>query len=304
MLGCQSRTKTLAYRPPILLPHQLQYLLPKFRFMSMVRGPTHTAMLQPCGALLPISPPQSLRLPVAHPQELAGIYNPQMLAPYTRQHFHPSQLLVAHLCPPQSDLLSEVVLGDISILDERGHYYRGATEMALASASCHATSRGLELGVALDEFFGAAAWEAYREKTRRLRGAKLLLIAEDAAIDSASERERFACARHADVDEAALFFDAFFFADGAAVRADAFLHAGEKNMIEFEALRAVKRDERDAGLVFEGVGVADERRSVEKIGEGFTRVHAFGDRASEFFEVFDASNVVGSVAVAERGHVA
>src|SRR5215472_12692403 len=127
MLGCQSRTKTLAYRPPILLPHQLQYRLPKFRFMNMVRGPTHTAMLQPCGALLPISPPQSLRLPIAHMQELARIDNPQMLAPHTRQHFHPSQLLLAHLCPPQSDLLSEVLLGDISILDKRGHYYRGAT---------------------------------------------------------------------------------------------------------------------------------------------------------------------------------
>src|SRR6516162_6767693 len=127
MLGCQSRTKTLAYRSPILLPHQLQYFLSKFHFMSMVRGPTHTAMLQPCGALLPTSPPQSLRLPVAHLQELAGIYDPQMLAPHTRQHFHPSQLLLAHLCPPQSDLLSEVLLGDISILDKRGHYYRGAT---------------------------------------------------------------------------------------------------------------------------------------------------------------------------------
>src|SRR6516162_3969332 len=131
MLGCQSRTKTLAYRSPILLPHQLQYFLSKFHFMSMVRGPTHTAMLQPCGALLPISPPQSLRLPVAHLQELAGIYDPQMLAPHTRQHFHPSQLLLAHLCPPQSDLLSEVLLGDISILDKRGHYYRGATALGL-----------------------------------------------------------------------------------------------------------------------------------------------------------------------------
>src|SRR5215469_10298930 len=130
MLGCQSRTKTLAYRPPILLPHQLQYLLPKFRFMSMVRGPTHTAMLQPCGAPLPISLPQSLRLPVAHLQELAGIYNPQMLAPHTRQHFHPSQLPLAHLCPPQSDLLSEVLL--------RGHFYFGekGTLLSWNNTSC------------------------------------------------------------------------------------------------------------------------------------------------------------------------
>src|SRR5215472_3444714 len=40
-----------------------------------------------------------------------------MLAPHTRQHFHPSQLLPAHLCPPQSDLLLEVLL--------RGHFYLG-----------------------------------------------------------------------------------------------------------------------------------------------------------------------------------
>src|SRR5215472_2800038 len=97
--------------------------------MSMVRGPAHAAMPQACGALVPISLPQPLRLPLAHLQELAGIYDPQMLAPHTRQHFHPSQLLLAHLCPPQSDLLLEVLLGDISILDERGHYYRGATEV-------------------------------------------------------------------------------------------------------------------------------------------------------------------------------
>src|SRR5215469_897271 len=85
--------------------------------MSMVRGPAHAAMPQACGALLPISLPQPLRLPVAHLQELAGIYDPQMLAPHTRQHFHPSQLLLAHLCPPQSDLLLEVLLG--------GHFYFG-----------------------------------------------------------------------------------------------------------------------------------------------------------------------------------
>ena len=76
-------------------------------------------MLQACGTLLPISPPQSLRLSVAHMQKLGCIDDPQLLAPHTRQNFHPSQLLLAHLCPPQSDLLSEVLL--------RGHYYRGAT---------------------------------------------------------------------------------------------------------------------------------------------------------------------------------
>ena len=94
----------------------------------MVRGATCAAMLQACRALVAISFPQALRLPVAQMQELAGIDDPQLLAPNSRQHFHPSQLVAAHPCPPQSDLLSEVVLGDISILEKRGHYYRGATD--------------------------------------------------------------------------------------------------------------------------------------------------------------------------------
>src|SRR5256885_5134926 len=137
----------------------------------------------------------------------------------------------------------------------------------------------------------------FREKARRLRGAELLFVSKNAAVNGAGERERLAGASHTDVDEAAFFFDAFFFVDGTAVWADAFFHAGQENVVEFEALGAVERDERDAGLVFEGVGVADERGCVEEIGEGFTGVHAFGDGASEFFEVFDARDVFGCVAV-------
>src|SRR5208283_559106 len=45
----------------------------------------------------------------------------------TRQHFHPVQLPLAHFRPPQSDLLPEALLGDISVEDKRGHYHRGTT---------------------------------------------------------------------------------------------------------------------------------------------------------------------------------
>ena len=144
----------------------------------------------------------------------------------------------------------------------------------------------------------------FREKTRGLRCAELLLVAENAAVDGASEGKRFSRAGHADVNEAALFFHAFFFVDGTTVRADALFHAGEKNVIEFEALGAVKGDERGAGFVFERVGVADERGGVEKIGERFAGVHAFRDGAGEFFEIFDARDVFGRVAILEHGHVA
>src|SRR5882724_13464150 len=74
----------------------------------------------------------------------------------------------------------------------------------------------------------------FREKTRGLRGVELLFVSKNAAIDGAGKCERFAGAGHTDVDEAAFFFDTFFFVDGAAVRADAFFHAGEENVVEFE----------------------------------------------------------------------
>ena len=90
-----------------------------------------------------------------------------------------------------------------------------------------------------------------------INSAKLLLVTEDAAIDGAGERERFAGARHSDVNEAAFFFDAFFFVDGAAVRADALFHTSEKDVVKFEALSAVEGDKCDAGFSFEGIGVAD-----------------------------------------------
>src|SRR5262249_10921810 len=119
----------------------------------------------------------------------------------------------------------------------------------------------------------------------------------------ARKRERFAGARHANINEAAFLFDAFFFVDRAAVWADAFFHAGKKNVIEFEALGAMQRDERDAGLVFERVGVAYERSCIQKIGERFARVHAFGDGSREFFKIFDAGDIVRRIAVAQHAHV-
>jgi len=87
------------------------------------------------------------------------------------------------------------------------------------------------------------------------------------------------------------------------VRADTFFHAREKNVVEFEAFRTVEGDEGDARPVFEGVGIADKRGGVEKIGERFAGVEAFGDGASEFFEIFYACDVFWSVAVLEHGHV-
>ena len=63
-------------------------------------------------------------------------------------------------------------------------------------------------------------------------------------------------------------------------------------------------DERHAGLALEGIGVADECGRVEKVAEFLAGFGAFGDSADQFFEVFDAGDVVRSVAIFQHLHVA
>jgi hypothetical protein len=45
------------------------------------------------------------------------------------------------------------------------------------------------------------------------------------------------------------------------------------------------------------IGVADQSRGVQKIGKRLAGLHAFRDRASEFFQVFHARDVFRAVAV-------
>src|SRR5262249_53072797 len=103
--------EALDHRPPVFLPHQLHHLLAELSFMSTMRRPSRTAMPQTCGAFVSIALPQPFRLPKANLHQSTGVHDSQLLAPNPRQHFHPSQFLLAHLCPPQSDLLSEVYRG-------------------------------------------------------------------------------------------------------------------------------------------------------------------------------------------------
>src|SRR5437899_2284120 len=116
VLRRQRRREALTDRPTVLLAHQPQHLLPKLLFVSTIRWPSRAAVLQTRGAFLPIPLPQPLPLPAAHAHQPRRIHHPQLLAAHSRQHFYSSQLPLAHLRPPQSDLLSEVLL--------RGHFYR------------------------------------------------------------------------------------------------------------------------------------------------------------------------------------
>src|SRR5205823_8062611 len=79
-----------------------------------------TAALRSHAATPPHLPPESASTtaspPVTHAQELGRIHHPSSSL-FTRASTPPAQFLLAHPRPPQSDLLSEILL--------RGHFYRG-----------------------------------------------------------------------------------------------------------------------------------------------------------------------------------
>src|SRR5208282_1033563 len=125
--------EALPHRPAVFLSYEPQHLPPKPRIVRAIRCPPRTAVLQTGSPFFPVALPQSLGLSVAHAHQSACIQQPQLLALHSRQHFHPSQLPLAHLCAPQSDLLPEALLGDISIEHKRGHYHRGTTQRIVAS---------------------------------------------------------------------------------------------------------------------------------------------------------------------------
>ena len=127
-----------------LLPASVQTALRPPRRISPAPAPTPAAETPPrtpgstpaprSGAsprstFFPVPPPQPLRLPVAHPHQQRRIDYPPLPALHPSQYFNPSQLPLAHSSSPQSDLLPEILLGDISIEHKRGHYHRGTTSL-------------------------------------------------------------------------------------------------------------------------------------------------------------------------------
>ena len=125
----------------------------------------------------------------------------------------------------------------------------------------------------------------------RRRGRREAFAAVHAAVDRAGERERLLGAGHADVAEAALLFDLLGIIERTGMREDAFLEAGEEDVIEFEALGGVQREQREWGALVEVVGVADEGGAVEEIGKRFATLGAVGDSVHEFADVVGAGDI-------------
>src|SRR5262249_46809405 len=95
-------------------------------------------------------------------------------------------------------------------------------------------------------------------------------------------------AGHADVAEAALFFEQIGFIDRAAVREQAVLQAGEKYQRELEALGIVQRHQRDRRLFVVGVSVGDERGVIEEVADRFAALGGFGGGVEQFIQILDA----------------
>src|SRR5712692_1082557 len=147
------------------------------------------------------------------------------------------------------------------------------------------------------------AWN-FREKTRRQGSPQQLLIAEDSPVHGARQGKRLPRPCHSDVNKTTFLFDSFFFGNGPAVRANALFHAREEHVIEFQALSAMQGDECHAGLAFKLIRVAHQCGRIQKISEGLSRFHSFSEGTSKLFEVFQARDVLRSVAVLKHGHVA
>src|SRR5438445_6373452 len=83
MFRRQRRPETLAPPTAVLFPDPPQHRAPKFPLVSTMRDPSCAAMLQTCGAFLPIALPQPLRLPVAQAHQPRRIHHPQLLAAHS-----------------------------------------------------------------------------------------------------------------------------------------------------------------------------------------------------------------------------
>ncbi len=135
-------------------------------------------------------------------------------------------------------------------------------------------------------------WGNFFKEARRDAGLGHI-CAVTAAVVSASEDERVHSARHADVAEAALFFEFFGAGQRARMREEALFKASEKNERELKALGGVESHERDAGVGVELIGVRGECGVVEEVGEGFATLLGVVRGVGKFLQVLNAAERLG-----------
>src|SRR5579859_2040129 len=130
------------------------------------------------------------------------------------------------------------------------------------------------------------------------------LGAVNAAINGTREGKRIAGAGHSHVAEPALLFELFGVIKATAVREGAFFEAGQEDVVEFEALGSVQREQRDGSALIKVVGVAYQRCTVEEIGKRLATIRAFGHGIDQLIQVIDAREIFGGIALAQHVQVA
>ncbi len=105
----------------------------------------------------------------------------------------------------------------------------------------------------------------------------------------ARQNQRVHGARHADVAEAALFFQLFGIHESARVREEALFESGKKDERKLESLGGVQRHQRDAGVGIVLVGVGGERGVVEELGQRFAADLGIVRGVGQFLQVFNAA---------------
>ncbi len=115
------------------------------------------------------------------------------------------------------------------------------------------------------------------------------VVAVAAAIVGAGEDERVHGAGHADVAEAALFFEFVGIVESAGVGKEALFQAGEKDQRKLQALGGVQGHQRDAGVGIELVGVGGQSGVVEEVGQGLAAGFGVVGGVGQFLQVFNAA---------------
>src|SRR6476469_643828 len=103
VLSRQSRTKSLPHFPAVLLSNQRHRSLTQLPCFAPVRTPSSTAVHQPLRALLPVSFPDTLCLPIAHLHQRRRIPQSNLSPADAAHHFVPLQLPHTHPCPSQPE---------------------------------------------------------------------------------------------------------------------------------------------------------------------------------------------------------
>ena len=152
------------------------------------------------------------------------------------------------------------------------------------------------------QFFDQRRWDFFQEARGDAGFGQVGAVS--AAVDGAGQDQLVHGAGHADVAEAAFFFDVFRDEHGAGMRKKSFFEAAEEDQGKLQSLGGVQAHQRDLGAGVVVVGVGDERGVVQEFVQSFGAVARVHGGVDQFAQVLDAGESLGRVLVFEQLDVA